>query len=222
MDTRHSLCLKDLPLFAGVAPEAFHAVCVAADRRLLHRGEQLFRQGDPVRALYLIKEGSLKLVHVTEDGREVLLGIVGMGEVLGEDALFQDNSHVASAIALEECKVCGMSRERLEKTIKSQPDLAWQIIASLGSRLYSVWAQLAETNGHTTREKVLSLMIRLSKEHGESCHEGTLIKVRLTHEDIAGLVGASRVMVTQVLRDLTASKQLLREGRYYVLNGRCF
>lgn len=222
MDVKRSLCLKDLPLFTTVSADAFRPVCMATEKRCLHRGEVLFHQGDPVGAVHLVKEGSFKLVHATEDGREVLLRIAGQGEVLGEEALFQDSNHVGSAVALEESKVCGISRQRLEEVIKQRPDLAWQVIASLGSRLYAVWAQLAETNGQTTREKVLSLLIRLSKEHGESCPQGTRIGLRLTHEDIAGMIGASRVMVTQVLRELTADNHLLRDGRHYVLKNHCF
>jgi len=222
MEAQRSLCLRDLPLFATVESAVFRPVCAVADRRQLHRGEVLFHQGDPVKSVHLVRQGSFKLVRVTEDGRETLLRIVGQGEILGEDGLFQDSRYAASAVVLEDAKVCSISRERLEEVIKQRPDLAWQVIASLGSRLSAVWSQLTEFNSQTTKEKVLSLLIRLAKEHGESCQQGTRIALRLTQEDIAGLVGASRVMVAQVLRDLTDDKHLLRDGRYYILRDNCF
>ncbi len=221
MDSRSGLCLRDLPLFSRVGTDVFRPVCAVADKRPLRRGEMLFVQGDPVEAVHLIKQGSFKLVRVTEDGREMVLRLASQGEILGEDALFQNSSYGASAIALEDAKVCSISRERLEEVIRQRPDLAWQVIASLGSRLYDLWAQLTELSGQTTREKVLSLLVRLAGEHGERGPEGTWIRLRLTQEDIAGLVGASRVRVALVLRELDEEGYLSRRGRRFLVRDNC-
>lgn len=222
MDARHCLCLRDIPLFSRVEKSLFHPVCRAASKRHFKRGEVLFHQGDAADTIYLIKEGSFKLVRVTEEGLETILQIVGRGEIIGEAALFQETEHPATAVALEEGKVCSIKRELLEKVIRETPDLAWQIIASLGSRLYNTWEQITELNTQTTREKVLSLLFRLAREYGEPCPEGTLIKIYLTQQEIASLVGASRVMVAQVLKELTAENYLCRGEKYYILKDRCF
>jgi len=68
----------------------------------------------------------------------------------------------------------------------------------------------------------LSLLFRLAREHGEPCPEGTLIKIYLTQQEIASLVGASRVMVAQVLKELTTENYLCRGEKYYILKDRCF
>ncbi len=221
MANRSSLCLRDLPLFSKVGLDVFRPVCAVADKRALRRGERLFAQGDPVEAVHLIKQGSFKLVRVTEDGREIVLRLANQGEILGEDALFQQSSYAASAVALEEARVCSISRERLEGVIRQRPDLAWQVIASLGSRLYELWAQLTDLSGQTIREKVLSLLVRLATEHGERRPEGTLICLRLTQEDMAGMVGASRVRVALALRELGEEGRLCKQGNRYVLRDNC-
>lgn len=221
MEVRSGLCLRDLPLFADVGPDVFRPVCAIADKRSLRRGDVLFAQGDPVHAVHLIKQGSFKLVRLTEDGREVVLRLASQGEILGEDALFQNSIYAASAVALDEAKVCSISRQRLEDVIKQRPDLAWQVIASLGSRLYDLWAQVTELSGQSIREKVLSLLVRLASEHGEKAPEGTRIRLRLTQEDIAGLVGASRVRVALVLRELHEEDRISRRGHNYVLRDDC-
>ncbi|WP_242868812.1 Crp/Fnr family transcriptional regulator [Desulfotomaculum copahuensis] len=200
----------------------FRPVCEIATKRKLQRGEILFHQGDEVDTVYLVKEGSFKMVRVTVEGQEVILQILTPGEVIGEAALFQKKCHPASAVALEETKVCSINRAHMEEVIKRTPDLAWQVIASLGSRLYAVWDQVAELNTLTTREKVLSLLMRLAREHGEACPEGTRIKFHLTQQEMASMVGASRVMVAQALKELAANNYLYREERYYVLKHRCF
>ncbi|WP_242656238.1 Crp/Fnr family transcriptional regulator [Desulfofundulus thermosubterraneus] len=222
MEVKRCLCLKDIPLFIGVERETFRPICQAATKRYIRRGEVLFYQGDKVDTVCLVKEGSFKMVRVSEDGRETILQIITRGETIGEAALFQEKCHPATAIALEDAKVCSISRRLMEEVIKKTPDLAWQVIASLGSRLYATWEQVAELNSLTTREKVLSLLIRLAREHGEVCPEGTRIKLHLTQQEIASMVGASRVMVAQVLKELATSNYLYREEKYYVLRDRCF
>lgn len=223
MDSNRRLCMKELPLFTGVGQAAFGAVCNrAATKKQYQRGEVLFNQGDPSTTVFLIKDGSFKLVKVTEEGRETILRVAGKGEVLGEAALFRESSQPATAIALAEARVCAIQRLDLEKVVRETPELAMQIITSLGTRLYETWEQLAELNAGNIREKVLNLLLRLAAEHGEPCSGGTRIKLRLTQQDIAGFIGASRVMVAQVLTDLTAKGYLGKEEKYYVLRDRCF
>lgn len=222
MEVKRCLCLKDIPIFAGVEKETFQPICQAATKRYIRRGEILFYQGDKVDTVYLVKEGSFKMVRVSEDGRETILQIITRGEIIGEAALFQEKCHPATAIALEEAKICSISRRLMEEVIKKSPGLAWQVIASLGSRLYATWEQVAEFNSLTTREKVLSLLIRLARDHGEVCPEGTRIKLHLTQQEIASMVGASRVMVAQALKELATSNYLCRKEKFYILRDRCF
>ena len=223
MEKNRRLCMKELPVFIGVGKTAFEAVCSrAAIKRQCHRGEVLFHQGDPSTTVFLIKDGSFKLVKVTEEGRETILLVAGKGEVLGEAALFRESSHPATAVALEEARVCAINRPDLEKVVRETPDLALQIITSLGARLYETWEQMADLSAGNIREKVLNLLLRLAAEHGDPCPGGTRLKLRLTQQDIAGFIGASRVMVAQVLADLTAGGQLDKQEKYYILKDRCF
>ncbi|EEG77982.1 Crp/Fnr family transcriptional regulator [Dethiobacter alkaliphilus] len=223
METDKRFCLHDLPLFDNLERSAFSTVCRhAAIKRHIRRGETLFHQGDPSDTLYLIKEGSFKLVRITEEGREVILHLAGCGEVLAEAALFREGIHPVSAVALEDARVCALSRERMEEVIQNNPDLALQVIYSLGSRLYNSWEQAVEIRAGSTQEKVLNLFIRLANEHGENCSDGTRIPVSLTQQEIADFVGASRVMVARALKTLSERNYVLKKGRYYILKDRCF
>lgn len=215
-------CLRDLPLFECVEQQVFSRICRTAAKKYYQRGDYLFRQGDPTDTLFLIKEGSFKLVRVNEEGKEVILQVIGWGEVLGEAALFREGTQPASAIALEPARVCSLSREHLEQIIRESPDLAMQVILSLGNRLYSTWEQVTEFRTGSTREKVISLLIRLAEEHGEPSTEGTKIKLHLTQQDIADFVGASRVMVAQALKELTERNCIERVDKYFILKNRCF
>lgn len=222
MTSNRLFCLRDLPLFELVDKELFRNVCLAAGKKYYQRGDVLFSQGDPSDTLYLIKEGSFKIVRVNEEGKEMILHLAGRGEVLGESALFREGSHPAAAVALEKSRVCALSRRSFEETIRANPDFALQVIFSLGNRLESAWTSQTELRRGTTREKVLNLLISLAAEHGVPCEGGTLIKIRLSQQEIADFVGSSRVMVAQSVRELTEQNYIIKKGKYYQLKDRCF
>lgn len=222
MEKNVRLCIRELPFFENVEQEVFSKVCrKAAARKYYHRGEVLFSQGDPSDTMFLIKEGSFKLVRVNEEGKEIILQLAGKGDLLGETALFREGNYPAAAIALEEARVCALSRRRFEEIITEFPDLALQVVSSLANRLYNTWEQVTELRTGSTREKVLNLLISLSGAHGEPCPEGTLIRLPLTQQDMADFVGASRVMVALSLKELTSRGYLIRQDKYYIIKDRC-
>lgn len=222
MEKNCRMCMRDLPFFDKVEQETFSPVCRrAAARKYFRRGETMFRQGDPSDGVYLIKEGSFKLVRVTEEGKEVILQLVSRGEVLGEAALFREGIHPATAVAMEDSRVCVVTRRSFEEIIRQSPGLAMEVIISLGSRLYETWEQVTELNAGNTKERVYNLLIRLASQHGEPCAEGTIIKIHLTQQDIADSVGASRVMVVHVLKELMEKNYIVRNDKYYILKDHC-
>lgn len=98
-------------------------------------------------------------MRVTEDEKEVILQVVGRGEVLGEAALFREGFHPATAVALEDSRVCAVTRRSFEEIVRQSPDLAMQIIISLGSRLYDTWEQVSELNRLSLEDVKSSLLI---------------------------------------------------------------
>jgi CRP/FNR family transcriptional regulator len=217
------LCLCDLPIFSGIDKITFSKVCHVTNKIHKRKGEFLFYQGDPANTIYIIKDGSFKLVRTNKDGEETIIEIVGKGETIGETSLFRDNIFSPfSAIALEEARVCSIDSKSFEEIIKSEKTIALQIIKNLGNRLYDTWEQIADSNRQTVQEKVLSLLIKLAKEHGEHCDEGTIIKISLTQQDIASIIGASRVMVSQAIGELIDRNCISRDKRFYILKDKCF
>ncbi len=223
MNGRYYLCLREMPLFAGLDRDHFRLICQATNRHVLRKGEHLFKQGDLAESVYIIKQGTFKIVRVTETGEEAIVQIIGPGELIAETGLFQkDTTHLATAVALEDSKACGIDRATFKKVIQDNPDLAWQIIENLNNRLYGALEQISELNTLTTRDKVLGLFVRLAKQHGEPCPKGTRINLSLTQQEIAGLIGATRVMVSRALHELTAERFLERDRKCYILYDRCF
>ncbi len=222
MKKRKYLCLNDIPIFSRIDKNSFASICHATKKQHMKKGEYLFKQGDSEDRVYFIKEGSLKFVRITENGEEVIIEIVGSGEVIGETTLFREGVFSpVSAIVLEEANVCSIDSKSFERIITENPEISLQIIKNLSTRLYDTWEKITELNTQTIQEKVISFFIQLAQEQGEPCTEGTLIKIPLTQHEIASAVGASRVRVAQTLQDLIKSNYICRKRKHYILKKKC-
>ncbi|PKM87911.1 MAG: Crp/Fnr family transcriptional regulator [Firmicutes bacterium HGW-Firmicutes-12] len=210
--------LQKKPVFSGLDNAIFKPVCIVSITKELKKGDFLFKQGDIADSCYIVKEGTIKLTKLTEDGEESVVHVINAGEILGESTLFRSISfHPVTAIALENVKVCYLSRNMLEQLVKKNPDLAWELIVNLSNQIYKNWEKILELNTQTTPEKVIGFFRQMAREYGEPCDKGTRIKIRLTQEEIASMVGASRVMVSKSLQKLITKQILLKEKKYYII-----
>lgn len=215
--TRCITCLRELELFRGLEKTEFVNVCLAAAKKTIEKGSFLFYQGEPVDSVYLIKAGKLKLVQLTEGGREIIIDILGPGDVLGETVLFQNENNLYSAQAMETTHVCSFNRAQFEILIRNNPALAVKIISHLGQKLYEFVRLAGEVTGTSARDKLLRILHRLADEHGRQVDSGVLIEVELTQQELANMVGISRVKVAQIISELKDSELIERDGKYYLL-----
>lgn len=211
------LCLQELDLFAGLAVPQKERLCDSTDRLLLPRGRRLFAQGELTNSVYLIKSGRFKLVQSTSSGHETIVDICGPGEILGEMTILQQQEAPVSAVALEPSMVCCLSREQFEALVREDSMFAMRIIAYLGEKRYADMQKLGSETRQTVKEKLLHLFYKFAEESGSPHPDGTLITLRLTQQELADYVGASRVMVANAIKELEGMRALRREKRNYIL-----
>lgn len=195
-------CMLDLPFFDGLLPEEKLGLLRFVRKKLLKKGEILYYDGNPVESVYLVKEGRVKLSKCFRDGKEVIIGFRGTDEILGEEALFKDYEHNSTAVITEDSFICVCRKKDFEKVIKENPKLAIKIIKNLGQKLQDNTIKISNMVTRNVRERVRFLLSQLAREYGIKTNKGLLIDLKLTHQEIADLVGASRVMVSRVLSEL--------------------
>ncbi|TGE36337.1 Crp/Fnr family transcriptional regulator [Desulfosporosinus fructosivorans] len=211
------ICLQQLDLFLGLAQEQLTNLCQCTQRKKLSRGHYLFRQGEARSTIYLIKSGKLKLVQTTEAGHETILDICGPGEVLGELSLYREQNEHCSAIAMEDVCICCFSKLQFEALIKQDPSFAMRIIGYLGQKRYETMVKLGKEAGLPVKERLLQLFYRLAEQYGKQTPTSTLIDLKITQQELADMIGSSRVMVIQALKEFKAANIIDREKRYFVL-----
>lgn len=211
------ICLQDLELFRGLDQNQFTTICRAGTKKKLARGDYLFHQGDLASTIYLIKSGQLKLIQTHEDGRERILDICSAGEVLGELSLFQEQEQPASAVSMEETFVCCFGKAQFEGILKQDSAFAMRIIGYLAQKRYESLLRPGKESGQTVKERLLKTFYALAQKCGRPASTSTVIELKLTQQELADMIGASRVMVAQALRELKVSNIISCRRGYYAL-----
>jgi CRP/FNR family cyclic AMP-dependent transcriptional regulator len=155
---------------------------------------------EPGEALYVLLEGTVKVHTALPDGTEVILAVLGAGEVLGEMSLADSLGRSASVTTLEDSTFLWMDGKTFLSGIEEVPAISRNLLDILSRRL-----RLADTHTRSlaaldVHGRVAAQLLAFAREYGEPLPDGgTLIPLRLTQTDLAGLVGASRVRVNQAL-----------------------
>ena len=202
------LCLMGrLGLLQGVSQEAVQRFNAIVRRRKCRRGEWVFVHGDPADSIYVVQIGRMKITALSEDGHEVVHEIVGAGEIFGDTSTMLGIPRTTSAQALEASLLCEIRQKDFESLLRSYPELALQLLKSVGLRLKKAEAQLLNVICHDVSTRVREALIDLMAfESGVQPDQP--VKIKITQQDLANLIGASRQKTWEALKELEGSSVL--------------
>lgn len=192
--------LASLPLFQGLDPAQLAILAGLSRRRTVAAGTVLMTADETGSVAYVILDGTVK-IHVQQaDGGEVILGIRGPGELLGEMSLLDRQTHSASVIAQETCHLLAIDSASFLRTLEEMPSLYRNLVRILSRRLRLATAQIQALAALDAYGRVARQILVLAEEYGQTAPDGTVsLPLRLTQSDLAGMVGASRVRVNEVI-----------------------
>lgn len=206
--------LEEVPVFAHLKPPAIGLLAEKMRRRTFGRGVVIFHQGMPGQALYIIEDGSVRILVLSEGGQEITVNIYGSGDVFGELSLLDGLPHSASAAAMEPTTVWMLFRNDFRQALQESPEMAVGIIEVLSSRLrqtteYAEQLVFLDVPGRVARE-----LLRLAERYGTAEEAGEmLIELPLTQGELATMVGATRESVNKVLAQFRSLGYISLEGR---------
>jgi CRP-like cAMP-binding protein len=196
------LCFIDrLGLFRGMSQEAVHSFNAIMRRSKRRRGEWVYVHGDTADSIYLLQKGRMKITALSEDGHEVLHEIVNPGEIFGETSAILGIPRTTSAQTLEASLLCEIRQKDLESLLTSYPELSLQLLKSLGLRLKKAEAQLLNVICHDVSTRVREALIDLIACES-AAQPNQPVRIKLTQQDLASLIGASRQKTWQALKEL--------------------
>lgn len=202
------LCFSGrLELLEGVSEEAVHRFTALMRRTKRRRGEWVFVHGDPADSIYLLQTGRMKITALSEDGHEVVHEIIGPGEIFGDTSTLLGIARTTSAQILEPSLLCEIRRKDFESLLRAYPELSLQLLKCVGLRLKKAEAQLMKVICHDVSTRVREALLELVA--GESgIPPGQPVRINITQQDLANLIGASRQKTWAALKELEDSSVL--------------
>jgi len=188
--------LQKVPLFTQLSPPELDRVAEITRERSYPRNSVILFEDDPGDALYIVAKGQVKVVLIGEDGREVILSVLGEGEFFGEMALIDDEPRSAHVIAMEDSTLLVLRREDFQSILRQTPSIALALLKELSRRLRRVDEKVGSLVLLDVNGRVAQLLLDLADEAGSD-----RITRRLTHHTIAQMIGSSRETVSRTMRE---------------------
>ncbi|MEN8263517.1 MAG: Crp/Fnr family transcriptional regulator [Nitrospirota bacterium] len=172
------------------------------------KNEAILYEEDTNEFMYIILMGKVKAVRTTEDGKEIILAIHGSGSFFGEMSLIDGKTTPASVIATEDSLIAIISKKDFFSIIFSHNKVTKNLMEILCSRLRKSWDTIQLLNFNNASQRTKMLFFMLSNEYGEKTHEGTMLNIKLTHQDISDMTGLTRETVTRVIDKFQKNKEI--------------
>jgi CRP-like cAMP-binding protein len=187
-----------MDIFQDLTEEEIEEIDRATTLTTGRRGKIFYMPEDTSEVLFLLKQGHVQLYRISPDGKKLVIATVGPGAVFGEMALIGQGMHNTFAEALEDCVLCIMSREDVERMLLTKPRVALRIFETLGSRLKETEARLEEIAFKGIPARLASLLLQLAEDRGSETISG------MTHQDLGEQIGTYRETTTQTLNTFKA------------------
>ncbi len=189
--------LRRVPLFSDLTEADLLRFADVTREREYPKNSVILFEDDPGDALYIVSTGQVKVVLIGEDGREVILSVLGEGDFFGEMSLIDDEPRSAHVIAMKDSHLLVLRRDDFQAQLEEHPKIALKLLKVLVQRLRRADEKigglvLLDVNGRVAR-----LLLDLSEESG-----GPKITRKLTHHTIAQMIGSSRETVSRAMREL--------------------
>jgi CRP/FNR family transcriptional regulator, cyclic AMP receptor protein len=203
--------LQRVSLLSGLTEHQLEALAAGSVRRSFPKGRTIVAEGEPSQSLHILLAGRAKVQRSDTEGKEVILAVLGPGECFGEMSLIDDAPRSASVITLEPCEFMSINKESFKAMLAQSHDMAMQVMRGLVRRLREADRKI-ET---LALLDVYGRVARVLLDFSEQIDGERVVKNKLPRQEIAKMIGASREMVSRVMKGLETDGYIVpaAEGR---------
>jgi len=210
--TRTERLFCDLP---DVALQAFETIKSAT---AYPNGAVLFVEGQAPRGIFVLCKGRVKLSICATDGKTMIVRIVEAGDVLGLSATVSGKPYELTAETIDPCQVNFVKRDDFLRFLKAHSEVCFKVAEQLSDK-YNIACHELRTLGlsHSAGEKLAKLLLEWSSKNGEAAQQEPGLKLVVTHEEIAQMIGTSRETVTRLFTDFKKRRIVQGNGSTLVI-----
>src|SRR5215831_9197470 len=212
--------IKKIPLFQDVSHETIHRLVQAIELKEVRRRQVVYLPGDPGAAVYFVNGGRVKISKVTRDGKELTLAYRGPGEIFGELVLLEGGPREEMAEAMENAMITELTRDEFEKLVQANGMLGYRLTKAMLSRRREVENKVEQLLFKDVNAKLAELLLRLGNEYGVQSGRGTLVALKITHQEMANLIGSTRETVSLTLSMFKKKGLIQTDGRKVIISDR--
>ena len=190
--------LRRVPLFASLSEAQVDMLAAGSVRRNYPKGRTIVAEGEPSSSLYILLSGRAKVQRSDSDGKEVILAVLRSGEFFGEMSLIDDSPRSASVITIESCDFIAVSKEGFKAMLSQNNEMAMAVMRGLVKRLREADKKIETLALLDVYGRVARVLLDFSETQGGQ----RVIRSKLPRQEIAKMIGASREMVSRVMKGL--------------------
>ncbi len=213
--------LRTIDIFYDLSPEEVANVGKRTAMQRVRPGTVFYSPEQTAEVLFILKEGRVRLYHLSPEGKELTTVILESGTIFGEMAILGQRLHESYAEALTPCLLCLMSREDVKAMLLSDPRIAARIAEMLGNRLIEAQRRLSDFAFKSIPQRLASVLLQHARPVRRKPFTGGEVdlEVPFTHEAMGALVGTHRETITKVLNEFRADGVIeLKRGRVLILD----
>lgn len=208
--------LHGMPLFAGLDGEALAEVVRQAATRRVPKGTPIFAQGDEGAGGHALIDGRVKIVQAGADGQQVVMRLIGPGEMFGTLAMFTGGTYPADAVAVSDCVEIHWSAATMTALMERHPRIALNALAIVGQRLQEMQNRLREVSTQRVERRIAHALVRLVRQAGRRVEDGVEIDFPLSRQDVAEMTGTTLHTVSRTL-SAWEGQGIVESGRRHVV-----
>lgn len=207
--------LRNVPLFSGLEEAELLRLSGVSSRRRAERGDFIVRAGDLTDSLFILLTGRAKVTNSDEEGKEIILAMLEPGEFFGEMGLIDGSPRSADVVALEPCELLVLGKADFQRCLAENFPVALKMMMILVRRLREADRKIESLALLDVYGRIARLLLEMSVvEDGRR-----LVRKKISKQDMARMIGASREMVSKVMRDLELSGYIAYEGTTILIRG---
>jgi len=214
--------LKNCDLFERLSEDQIAQVERDASVKQFARGSMVYLPTESSDSVFLLLNGRIKLYHLTSEGKQALLALIEPGELFGELAILGGGEREEYAEAMLKSTILRIPGQVIQNLMQQHPEVSLGVTKLMGLRRQRVEQRLKSLLFRSNRDRLTHLLLELAEKYGRFTPEGVLINIKLSHQELASIIGSTRETVTVLLGEMQDERSidirkrqiLLRKARY--------
>jgi CRP-like cAMP-binding protein len=209
--------LRTVPIFAELSEADIASLARLTSRRTCPKDTVVFFENEEGDSFFCIVGGRIKVTILGDDGREVILSVLGRGDFFGEMALLDNEPRSATAIAVEDTELLSLHRNDFQSVLSDNRSIMSALIKILTARLRRANHQISTLALLDVYGRVARVIVDTARDEGKRLKDGRIAFRRATHQEIANRIGTTRETVTRMLKDLERQGLIHIDGKEVVV-----